>query len=79
MKSRSKWVIALLILSAICVQGWTVWGQRQGAPSTQWEYTLKFLGNPEQQGTAILNEFGMQGWELVTVSDGRAYFKRQKK
>ena len=40
---------------------------------------LKPLGVPEREVPPILNELGMQGWELVTVSDGRAYFKRQKK
>jgi len=79
MRLRSNWVLVVLVLVAISVSGWTALGQRQGATSTQWEYMLKPLGVPEREVPPILNELGMQGWELVTVSDGRAYFKRQKK
>ena len=78
MKLRANWFLVILVLIAICVSGWTSLEARQGTTSTQWEYTLIYL-HTDEEAPARLNEQGMQGWELVGVTDGRAYFKRQKK
>ena len=41
---------------------------------TTWEYaTAPLISHALQQ---ILNQWGAQGWELVTVADNVAYFKR---
>ena len=41
---------------------------------TTWEYaTAPLISHALQQ---ILNQWGEQGWELVTVADNVAYFKR---
>jgi hypothetical protein len=37
----------------------------------QWEYLTL-----DQQDADDLNALGEEGWELVSVSDGRLYFKR---
>jgi len=79
MKLRFNWILVLLVLGALCISGWTALGQRQSTSSTQWEFTAKLLtGYPEDSPT-IFTELGAQGWELIAVTDGRAYFKRQKK
>ncbi|MDP8932449.1 MAG: DUF4177 domain-containing protein [Actinomycetota bacterium] len=43
---------------------------------TAWEYTTAPLVSHALQ--AILNQWGDDGWELVTVVDNVAYFKRPK-
>ncbi len=41
---------------------------------TTWEYaTAPLISHALQQ---ILNQWGAEGWELVTVVDNVAYFKR---
>lgn len=41
---------------------------------TIWEYaTAPLISHALQQ---ILNQWGSEGWELVTVSENVAYFKR---
>ncbi len=41
---------------------------------TTWEYaTAPLISHALQQ---ILNQWGSEGWELVTVADNVAYFKR---
>ena len=43
---------------------------------TIWEYaTAPLISHALQQ---ILNQWGEDGWELVTVADNVAYFKRPK-
>lgn len=51
-----------------------------------WEYKVlainEFLADTDGRtigSTAILNEYGLQGWELVAVYDGYAYLKRERK
>ena len=80
MKLQSKWFLVLLICVAICVLGWTALAQRQvTTPTTQWEYTMRLTGMKITTAPAAMNELGMQGWELVNVTDdGIAYFKRPK-
>src|SRR5262249_31289363 len=78
MKSRFNLVV-LVVLVAMCMWGWTALGQRQSATSIQWEYAATYVQNGAS-GPALLNEFGAQGWELVSIApDGAAYLKRQKK
>jgi hypothetical protein len=44
------------------------------SPVTRWEYaTAPLISHALQQ---ILNQWGSDGWELVTVVDTVAYFKR---
>ena len=79
MKLRSNWVLVLVVLVTMCVCGWTALAQRQGAASMQWEYTMKYTDSSEKAPT-VLNELGMQGWELVNVThEGWAYLKRPKR
>lgn len=69
----------LLIVLALCSYKWKVFGQRQSITPTQWEYTITHTVSMER-GPAILNELGLQGWELVTVTpEGWAYLKRVKR
>lgn len=45
----------------------------------KWEYFVKDLyidGQAPVVQTQILDHYGQQGWELTTVSQGLAYFKR---
>lgn len=79
MKLRFNRIVALLILVAMCLYGWTALGQRQGVVSPQWEYTTKLAPGAPEDSPTIFAELGSQGWELIAVADGRTYFKRQKK
>ena len=79
MRFQSKWVLVLVVSAAICVSGWATFAQRQGVGSNQWEYTVKHTGSSMENATAVLNELGSQGWELVNVThEGWAYFKRPR-
>ena len=77
MKTKANWVIILLAMSFMIFVGWTVYGQKQSAPRTVWEY--KVISETDKTS---LNDMGAQGWELVTVEMGGAqevyYFKRVK-
>jgi hypothetical protein len=73
-------MLVAAIIVAMCITGWSVFGQRQAPAPTQWEYFVLVLGEPESSGTGgALKELGIKGWELVSVNDGRAYFKRPVK
>lgn len=72
-------LIPVLVLVAVCALGWTALGQRHVAPAIQWEYTAKLVTGYPEASPAIFTDLGVQGWELVAVADGRAYFKRPKK
>jgi len=43
-------------------------------PNRCFEYKIEELGGI--QHLAVLNKAGSEGWELVSVDDGKAYFKR---
>lgn len=44
----------------------------------EWEYkTYVSLGDPQPETVAGLDALGKEGWELVSVSAGVAYLKRQ--
>lgn len=42
----------------------------------EWEYFLIYLQGNVGENENRMNELGEKRWELVSVSDGRAYFKR---
>jgi hypothetical protein len=42
-----------------------------------WEYKVFVLAEAWQSQEAHLNEVGKDSWELVCVSNGRAYLRRQ--
>lgn len=44
----------------------------------QWEYNLINLTGRASTDCDFLDSLGSDGWELVSVSDGVAYFKRPK-
>lgn len=55
--------------------GWTL---------PKWEYQVKRIGEDKQKGLlgsqrmeAIFNGEGAKGWELVTINEERATFKRR--
>lgn len=77
MKLRSTWVLVLVLLGAVFVFGRTALSERQVPASIQWEYTVTHTS--PNKTPDVLNELGMQGWELVNVTyEGWAYLKRPK-
>lgn len=43
----------------------------------KWEYRTMACGcNPFESRSEKLNRLGVDGWELVTIDNGIAYFKR---
>lgn len=79
MKLRSIWVLVVVICITMSVLGWGVWAQSQGVSSTQWEYTVRIAVAPSEKTSLVYVELGADGWELVSVSEGCAYFKRPKR
>ena len=56
---------AVMIISVIA---WNGYSQKSKAPRTSWEYMV--IPDPQSDESARkLNELGVQGWELVGVSD----------
>lgn len=80
---RKTGLIALALLSCLCVAGWTARAQR--SVKVQWEYKVVFLKDSYTIDKS-LNELGLEGWELVAFHmttelkrDGQGglfYFKR---
>lgn len=79
MKPRTNWPIVIVMLLAMSMGAWSVFGKQQTTVSNQWEYTIRVIGNPEGDAPTTLNRLGAEGWELVSVYDNRAYLKRIKK
>ena len=77
MKTRRSWLITIAIIIALFVAGWTASGQNK-TQRTSWEYKTV----QGRLGDAQLNQFGSEGWELLTVaSDGAQlsyYFRRAR-
>lgn len=94
MKRKLNWVLVIVVALTCAAVGWNVNAQRAKstqpplassapavpsapAPKPQWEY--KIVAESEK---ADLNTLGVQGWELVTVTNGGAeevyYFKRMR-
>lgn len=79
MKSKLSWPLVIAVILAACICGWSVFGRKQTVTPTQWEYTVKLVPSaPEDKAAEAFNELGKEGWELVSVDDRRAYFKRPK-
>ena len=62
---------ALVLVALLCLAGWTTHAQLQRNTQTRetWEYMeveleARFQANPR------LNQYGAQGWELVSVVSG---------
>jgi hypothetical protein len=69
---RDKIVIALaMVLVFMCFAPLLLQGQTQASKHVEWEYTYA-------QGYSNMNELGAKGWELVTISNGFWWYKRQK-
>ena len=47
--------------------------------SKQWEYNVVDVPYLIKNNRTLLNNLGTEGWELVSVDDGLAYMKREKK
>jgi hypothetical protein len=44
----------------------------------KWEYTVIPVSDAYSDSEQYFDELGCQGWELVSVDEGIAYFKRPK-
>lgn len=88
---RKKICLALILVAALSVIGWTVKGQRRGAStaaSPVWEYKVVYVPGARKMAEETLNKMGEQGWEMitfqqinqegVTIGAGNFYFKRQR-
>ena len=86
---RNKICVALILVAALSVFGWTVQGQRQRPSSPPaWEYKVVYVPGARKMAEETLNKMGEQGWELitfqqinqegVTIGAGNFYFKRLK-
>lgn len=42
----------------------------------KWEYVSTRLSIVALENNGILDSFGKEGWELATIANNRAYFKR---
>ena len=66
MKTKLSLLVAAVAL--LCLIGWTVYGQKQTPPKVSWEYHVTSF-NSWLEASGKLNEFGNQGWELVSVTE----------
>ena len=65
---KTKLSLLLAAVALLCLVGWTVYGQKQTAPKVSWEYSVTRFNN-SLEASGQLNEFGKQGWELVSVTE----------
>lgn len=45
---------------------------------TIWEYDVELLKGTTHQVRAVLDKFGRDGWELVSIIGSMAYFKKPR-
>jgi len=83
MKSKYAWLVAVTLM--VCFLGLTIRGQKQTSARTGWEYRSLFSTSADV--AYVLNDLGVQGWELVAIdvtadkngAKGTTYYlKRQK-
>jgi predicted negative regulator of RcsB-dependent stress response len=82
-------LLSLVIITLLCVAGWTSYGQKSTQPQVAYEYQV--LSDPTETGSMEegrnkLNELGAQGWQLVSINYERGvtapaklYFMRAKR
>ncbi len=46
--------------------------------NVQWEYLVLYEAGSVENRMETLNEYGEEGWELVSVEDQRFYLKRKR-
>ncbi len=79
MKMESRYLVMLIAALALCLVAWAKPNLNRGA----WEYKILVVHNPAGEqyfnDEKLLNEYGAEGWELVT-KDGPAFYilKRAK-
>ena len=77
MRLKLIWPLAVFIIAALAVCGWTGYAQKQTSQRTVWEYRIV-----NESEKVSLNDLGAQGWELVAVEMTGAqevyFFKRAK-
>ena len=65
---KKRLYFSLIVVSFLCVAGWTAHAQLQRSNSQQtWEYQEVQL-SAATVATPALNRLGAQGWELVGVT-----------
>ena len=72
MTVRSKILVSIIVLAAICTAAWSGMGQSQRVARVSYEYqVIDDFSNSGQtsseEGLRNLNRLGSQGWEVVTV------------
>lgn len=66
MKTKTKLLLFVFSMVALCFTCWTVYGQKQTASRINWEYTtLMILYSDSDKMIPLLNAQGTQGWEVI--------------
>jgi hypothetical protein len=69
---RANAYLAGVLVTVLCVLGWTAYAQKENARQQTWEYKLVHSASTKDfQGDQTFNELGAQGWELVVASGSR--------
>jgi hypothetical protein len=85
-KIRLVGIAALVLCGLIVLTGFAQRSQRTTQPA--WEYKVVYVPGNRNMSEKMMNEFGAQGWELVTfqainneggtIGAGNYFFKRAK-
>lgn len=91
MNLTKHWSLLLAVMVVIFAFGWSGYGQKANRPERAWEYKVvhEYYGENAMRrnlpiGAKELNEYGSQGWELVSIiaevnpAEKTFYFKRSK-
>ena len=80
---KNKLAIALLIGGVLSIGAWSSYGQTGKEKNVTYEYAMieVQVGLAHEEQVTMLNKFGAQGWEIVSVyqpanANPRIYFKR---